>query len=325
MITSQQFTVKPADAGARLDKFLTTQLKDITRSQIQKFIKTGGVTVNGKTASVHQFLKTADIVAVSSSLTRSVTDHPLPQGRGVRGEGPPAPTIVYEDGDLVAIDKPAGLLVHPTDKQEPQTLTAWLLDRYPTLHEVGEPHRPGIVHRLDRDVSGLMVVAKTPAAYQHLVEQFSQRRVHKTYAAVVYGMLNHSSGEITLPIGRSTTGKFVAHPANDASVATERDARTAYRVLTPADPYCLLEVKTTTGRPHQIRAHLAAIGHPIIGDREYGPSKPFHHTGKRKIKVVTLDRILLHVTGLQFTGPNGKLHTFTSSVPELFTEFMQKP
>lgn len=312
MSSPQQFTIEPADAGSRLDKFLTAHLANLTRSQIQKLIKRSAVTINGRPAAVHRFLKAGDVIVFSP-----VTPSP-PQAHA-----PPtlASTVVYEDDDLLVIEKPAGLLVHPTARQELETLTAWLQNRYPKLREVGEPHRPGIVHRLDRDVSGLMVVAKTPAAYQYLVEQFAERHVHKTYAAVVYGTFNHPSGEITLPIGRATSGKFVARPANGTN---ERNARTAYRVQTSADPYSLLEVKTTTGRPHQIRAHLAAIGHPIVGDREYGPSKPFHHTGKRKIKVLTLDRVLLHVTNLKFAGPDGAPHLFISSLPAIFNNFLNR-
>ncbi|MDD5110443.1 MAG: RluA family pseudouridine synthase [Patescibacteria group bacterium] len=315
----KQFTIEPADAGNRLDKFLTVKLPDTTRSQIQKLIKTGHATVNGKTAAVHHFLKAGDVVAVSTPATVSTAAAPI-----AAPSSSPTPTIIYEDAEMLVIEKPAGLLVHATTQKESDTLIAWLQARYPDFVEIGgDPQRPGIVHRLDRDVSGLMVIAKTQAAYDHLVAQFSDRKVRKTYAAIVYGAPTKPAGEITLPIGRSASGKFVAHPqqGGDTFDEKDRDAHTRYRVVETFGRYCLLEVHIATGRPHQIRVHLAAIGHPIVGDREYGPSKPFHHTGVKKVKTVALDRLLLHVTGLTFMGPDGTLHSFTSPLPKIFTTF----
>ena len=318
MTTGQSFTVPPDAAGTRLDVFLTGKLSDTTRSRIQKFIKSGTVTINGKPASVHQFLKTGDVVMMGqeagskeptqpASLTASTMLH--------------APKIVYEDNDLLVVEKPAGLLVHPTPHERDGTLTDWLGEHYPPIRTVGaDPLRPGIVHRLDRDVSGLLVVAKTSQAYAHLVGQFTDQQVGKTYAAVVYGAPTKVSGKITLPIGRATDGNYVARPTADAK-PDDRSATTNYRLVRTAGPYSLLEVEIATGRPHQIRAHLAAIGLPIVGDTEYGPRKPFHHTGTRRIKTVTLDRLLLHVTKLEFTGPDGTPHAFESPLPEIFSAY----
>ena len=347
MVPSQQFTIEPPDAGNRLDKFLTTQLTDTTRSQVQKLIKAAHVTVNGEPASVHQFLKVGDVIKIDDHQSReykaatanggvplSLKNRGFGGGRSPGSSRPPSPTpysllltpkIIYEDDDVLVIDKPAGLLVHPTPHQSDNTLTDWLVTHCPTIRNVGpDPRRPGIVHRLDRDVSGLMVMAKTQQMYGHLVQQFTEQKVQKTYAAVVYGVPTQHAGTIRLPIGRSASGTHVAHPASAAKPA-DRAAETNYRVVETYGPYAQLEVSIATGRPHQIRAHLAAIGHPIVGDREYGPTKPFHHDGKRKIKTIALDRLLLHVTGLQFTGPDGTPHAFTSPTPKIFTEFIQSP
>ncbi|MDO8560368.1 MAG: RluA family pseudouridine synthase [bacterium] len=325
MTTEQSFTVQSDIAGTRLDVFLTGKLSDTTRSRIQKFIKSGTVTVNGKPASVHQFLKTGDAVTVDESRSRKQEVGSMGRNRSADSPTPYSlphtPTIVYEDEDLLVLDKPAGLLVHPTPHERDGTLTDWLGEHYPPIRTVGaDPLRPGIVHRLDRDVSGLLVVAKTSQAYAHLVGQFTDQQVGKTYAAVVYGAPTKVSGKITLPIGRATDGNYVARPTADAK-PDDRSATTNYRLVRTAGPYSLLEVEIATGRPHQIRAHLAAIGLPIVGDTEYGPRKPFHHTGTRRIKTVTLDRLLLHVTKLEFTGPDGTPHAFESPLPEIFSAY----
>ncbi|TSC76402.1 MAG: 23S rRNA pseudouridine synthase [Parcubacteria group bacterium Gr01-1014_31] len=314
MTPGQSFTVPPDAAGTRLDVFLTGKLPGTTRSRIQKLIKNGAVEVNTKPASVHQFLKTGDIVMMAQETRSKGSTQPA-------SPTPAAPKIVYEDDNVLVLDKPAGLLVHPTPHERDGTLTDWLVEHYPPIRTVGaDPLRPGIVHRLDRDVSGLMMVAKTPAAYAHLVGQFTDQRVGKTYAAVVYGAPTKVNGEITLPIGRATDGSYVARPAPDAK-PDDRPATTDYRLVRTTGPYSLLEVEIATGRPHQIRAHLAAIGLPIVGDTEYGPRKPFHHTGTRRIKTVTLDRLLLHVTKLRFTGPDGTPHAFSSPLPEIFSAY----
>lgn len=315
MDSPRQFTVEKLDAGQRLDKFLTTQLTDITRSQVQKLIRTGAVSVNGQAAVVHHFLKTGDVVTVAER-------KPSPTASVALGRSPaPEPTIIYEDDEMLVIDKPAGLLVHSTPHQASSTLADWLGNRSPAIRNVGpDPKRPGIVHRLDRDVSGLMVVAKTQASYTHLVTQFAERQVQKTYTAIVYGQPAHASGTITLPIGRSADGSYVARPRTAARPG-DRPAETRYRVVKPGETYSWLEIDIATGRPHQIRAHLSAIGHPIVGDREYGPAKPFHHTGKRRIKMVAADRIMLHVTALRFTGRDSRLHLFRSPLPAAFERY----
>lgn len=332
----QIFTVAPADARARLDKFLLAQLGAASRTQVQKLIRAGAVTVNGKPCSVHHFLKAGDVVAVDDRGSRKQgagstkfegsMKHEVRSMEWLRPADPHTsysllhtPTILYEDDSLLVLDKPSGLLVHPTDKNESNTLVAWLLAHHPAIAGVGDdPRRPGIVHRLDRDVSGLMVVAKTPAAFAHLKQQFQQRTVGKDYLALAYGHFAQPEGVVKLPIGRSRRGKFVAHPTVDGVTFAhdDRSATTRYRVVRAVGPHSLLAVTIDTGRSHQIRAHLSAIGHPIVGDPLYRPRKTFLRFFSRRVKVDrTLGRPFLHAQGLRFTAPNGTPLAFTSPLP----------
>lgn len=317
----QTFTVEPADAHARLDKFLLGKLGATSRTQVQKLIKAGAATVNGKSASVHHFLKAHDVVEVLDQAAAAQTQSarlakPAPQPKRAV---PLVPTIVYQDAELLVIDKPSGLLVHPTDKNEPDTLVAWLLTHVPQIASVGDDsRRPGIVHRLDRDVSGLMVVAKTAPAFAHLKQQFQDRSIGKEYTAVAYGHFTHPDGVIKLPIGRSREGKFVAHPTVEgvAYAHDDREATTHYRVVRTVGRHSLLTVTIDTGRTHQIRAHLSAIGHPIVGDELYRPRKAFLRFFSRRVKVDdTLGRPFLHASALTFTAPAGTPLAFTSPLP----------
>lgn len=322
MTKHQTFSVEAADKDARLDKFLFTKLGVLSRTQVQKLIKAGAATVNGKSASVHHFLKPGDVVEVND---RRSTE---PEARSAESAEPtppapssrlPAPTVIYEDDSLIVIDKPSGLLVHPTDKNEPDTLVAWLLAHVPQIASVGDDsRRPGIVHRLDRDVSGLMVVAKTAPAFAHLKQQFQDRSIGKEYTAVAYGHFTHPDGVIKLPIGRSREGKFVAHPTVEgvAYAHDDREATTRYRVVRTVGRHSLLTVTIDTGRTHQIRAHLSAIGHPIVGDELYRPRKAFLRFFSRRVKVDdTLGRPFLHASALTFTAPAGTPLAFTSPLP----------
>lgn len=227
------------------------------------------------------------------------------------------PRVIYEDDALIVIDKPAGLLVHGTGRDEPRTLVDFLLGRWPEIKGVGESLvRPGIVHRLDRDTSGLMVVAKTQETYEYLKQAFQERRVTKKYLALVHGTLTKTSGEITLPIGHG------AHQATKRTVRRdgrgvrgEREAFTAWRLKKQyQDPstslgagFALLEVEPKTGRTHQIRVHLAAIGHPVAGDPMYRFRKSINPPG--------LTRQFLHASYLAFSLPDGKKFVFESDLP----------
>jgi 23S rRNA pseudouridine1911/1915/1917 synthase len=222
--------------------------------------------------------------------------------------GLPAPepipvTVVAEDDAFVVVDKPAGLVVHPGAGHPDGTLVNGLLDRYPELVAVGDPARPGIVHRLDRDTSGLMVVARTPAAYETLVAALARREVERGYLALAWGAPAAGSGVVDAPIGRS-----VRRPTRMAVREGGREARTRYDVLRRFDApdVALLRCTLETGRTHQIRVHLAAINHPVVGDPAYGGGR----TG------VAIDRPFLHAATLAFAHPvTGEPQRFESSLP----------
>ena len=211
--------------------------------------------------------------------------------------------MVHADADVIVVDKPAGLVVHPGAGNEGGTLVNGLLHAFPELAAVGDPARPGIVHRLDRGTSGLLVVARTPAAYDALVGQLSRREVERRYAALVWGVPESGAGLVDAPVGRSPRD-----PTRMAVVAGGRDARTRYEVRTaferPAS--ALLTCRLETGRTHQIRVHLAAIGHPVVGDATYGGARA----------ALALDRPFLHAEQLAFDHPTtGARLSFASALP----------
>ena len=288
---AQILKIKPAAQGQRLDKFLNEKIKSLSRSQIKKIIKAGLVLVNDKIVSPHYFLKTGDQIQV---IKKSVVARPEITGQ-MTGQNL-TPNIIFQDQDFLVIEKPSGLLVHPTARGEKETLVAWLAKKYPAIKSVGEnQYRAGIIHRLDKDVSGVMVVAKTQTAFNHLKEQFKKRVVKKEYTAVVYGRVSQPKGEIDLPIGRNKDGQFVAHPkkGDEKFQASDKIAKTKYELIEYLKNYSLLKVNILTGRTHQIRVHLSALGHPVIGDQIYEPKKKIFHFLRRRIKVVAADRIIL--------------------------------
>lgn len=241
------------------------------------------------------------------------------------------PLIIFENDELLVLNKPAGLLVHPIfakateDKRDSnssdKTLADWILEHYPALKRVGEEQldtrgepimRPGIVHRLDRDTSGVLVVAKTQEAFLYLKEQFKNRTIQKTYCALVYGVVQKEEGSITAPIGRSrVNGKWTAVRPGDKT----REALTEYCVRERFDGYTVLTVTPRTGRTHQIRVHLKSIGHSVVCDSVYAP--------KQLCPVCGLGRLALHAESLQLTLPSGEDKNFTTPLPKDFTEALE--
>lgn len=325
-----QLQILKEDAGKRLDKFLTEKMAGISRSQIQKKIQAGEVLVNRKTAEVHKFLKENDEITFAknesfpSAKTIPSLIPPLTKG----GIGGVEPKIIFEDEDFLVINKPSGLLVHPTARLEKNTLVDWLLKKYPEIKNVGEQnYREGIIHRLDKEVSGVMLVAKTKKGYTHLKQQFKDRKITKKYLALVYGVPGEHEGKIDLPIGRSAEGKFVAHPRVDNLKYKDNDkhAITLYHLKETVRDYAVLEVQILTGRSHQIRAHLSAIGHPVVGDKEYGPiNKPFLKKFSKKIKVLDAPRIFLHSNTIGFKNLKNEWVEFTSPLPEELKNFLKR-
>jgi 23S rRNA pseudouridine1911/1915/1917 synthase len=291
----------PADGdGIRLDRFLVSVLPQHSRSQIQRLIKEGMVRVDGHEARPNRAVKAGQRITVSvpASVETATRPEPLPL------------TICYQDEDLLVIDKPAGLVVHPSAGHASGTLVNALLHHADNLSGVGGEKRPGIVHRLDRGTSGLMVVAKNDAAHAELARQFQAREVEKRYVALVWGHMQ-AGRRIDAPIGRD--------PANRKKMsARSRRAREAVTRITAAEPLgpalTLVEVAIQTGRTHQIRVHLSAVGHPVVGDALYGG---VHRRVPGDVKAVTrLDRPFLHAARLVFKHPaDGRAMAFDSGLP----------
>jgi len=300
-MSDQKITVTDPATGQRLDKFLTSQLKSISRSQIQKLIKANLVKVNNQKTTVHYFLKAGD------QITLEKTDKPPVKIQ--------KPKIIFENDDYLVINKPSGLLVHPTENIKTGTLVDFLIERYPTIKKVGgNPKRPGIVHRLDRDVSGLMIIAKNQKTFDHLKKQFQDRRVTKIYTALVYGGLEKDSGTIDFPIARSKTDRrlMAARPRSQGG----REAVSKYEVIKRFKNYTLVKVQILTGRPHQIRVHFKGLGYPVVGDKIY-------KTRKLKIKEEP-ERIFLHSSHLAFRDLNGQTLEFNSALPKSLRDYLKQ-
>ena len=293
------FTVPDDSEGVRLDRFLVSVLADQSRSQIQRLIKEGQVRVGGHDARANQAVKIGQQVTV---------DIPEPVEPSPGPEALPLP-IIYQDQDLIVVDKPAGMVVHPAAGHASGTLVNALLHHVDDLSGIGGEKRPGIVHRLDRGTSGLMVVAKHDAAHEELARQFQEREVEKEYIALVWGEVM-AGRRIDEPIGRDPSNrKKMSARARRSREAVTRIVR-AERVKT----LTLAHVAIHTGRTHQIRVHLSAIGHPIVGDPLYGG---VHRRVPGDLRAVThLERPFLHAARLAFKRPSdGRRMAFTSELP----------
>jgi 23S rRNA pseudouridine1911/1915/1917 synthase len=288
----KEFKMIVEESNIRLDKYVSERVSYLTRSQVEKLIKDGNITVNGKISHSGLKVTIGDLIDVII---------PPPPPIPVTPEDIPM-KIIYEDADLLVVDKSPGLTVHPAPGHPGGTLVNAILHYYPHLAEIGDSPRPGVVHRLDRDTSGVMLVAKKSAAQTDLSEQFQNRTVHKTYITLVKGHLTPKTGIIEAPMGR--------HPHDRkrmAVVSRGRDARTEYRVLEYVGDYSLLEIRPETGRTHQIRVHMAAIGYPVVGDATYGVKSPY------------ISRQFLHAHKIRFRLPStGEYAEFQSELaPDL--------
>lgn len=276
------FLADASDAGMRLDVVLQRRLPEYSRSRIQEWIRTGRVRVNGAAARAAYLVRGGESLQVEPTLPPPL--HAAPE------EIPLA--VLYEDEDLAAIDKPAGMVVHAGAGVRSGTLVNALLHRFQALSGVGGELRPGIVHRLDRFTSGVVLVAKNDAAHRALAEQFAGRRIAKVYLALVHGEMKQDRGRVERPIARDP----VRRTRMTARLETGRAAWSEYRVLRRFRGFTLLEVRIGTGRTHQIRVHLSSLGHPVAGDTLYGAPA-------RIADMPPLGRYFLHAHRIRFRQP----------------------
>jgi 23S rRNA pseudouridine1911/1915/1917 synthase len=288
-----------SDASKRLDHFLQEQLPQYSRSRLQSWIKAGRVTVDDDPVKASHVLHGGENVEVHPAELRALKATP---------EDIPV-EVLYEDDAVLAINKPAGLVVHAGAGNHEGTLVNRLVHHFQSLSKVGGDLRPGIVHRLDKDTSGVLLVARTDAAHRTLAAQFSGRTVEKTYLALVHGSVRDETGRVTKPIARDPNRRT---RMTCGLVDSGREALTTYRVLRRFERFTYLEVRIGTGRTHQIRVHLASLGHPVAGDHLYGAPKQS-----------TVPRIFLHAWRIAFTSPaTGEGVSVEAPLPSDLSQFL---
>lgn len=287
--------------GQRLDVYLSELLDDWTRSSIKRQIDDGGVLVNGKQVKAGYMLREGDEVAIAF-----VEDHRLDD---VIPENIPL-NIVYEDDDIVVVDKPQGMVVHPAPGSYNGTLVNALLFKFGAMSDVNGKIRPGIVHRIDKDTSGLLVVAKNNKAHESLAKQIAVHSCFRRYIALLEGNVKNDEGTIKTCIARDTRDRKKMAVASDG-----REAVTHYKVLERYDGYTLMYFQLETGRTHQIRVHSKYMGHPIVGDKTYGYAK----------QKFALNGQLLHARELELTHPTtGERMSFFAEIPDYFSNVLKK-
>jgi len=305
------FIISESNNQQRLDKFLVDSLSTISRNQIQKLIDDQLILVNGVSQKANYKLKTADKIEVLSTSRHEKIVKEFDQSIFNKIQ------IVAETPDYLIINKPAGLIIHGSDYLLEPSLVDWLLKKYPEIKSVGDDiQRPGIVHRIDKDVSGMVVVAKNTNAFKHFKKLFAYRRIKKIYTALVYDKVIKDNDTIEFVIERSTSGhKMAARPTNQEG----KPSISEFEIITRYINYTLLKIQIKTGRTHQIRAHLAAYGHPIVGDNLYGT-----HRNKLANKKLGTDRIYLVASQLSFKDLTGNVQTYTIELPEKFEKLLKE-
>jgi len=296
------FSVSNADAGQRLDAFLALHVEGWSRARLQRLIEAGDVLVNGQVAKSSYKLHPNDQIEVE--LTPPLSSAFAPEDIPL--------DIVFEDDDLIVVNKPAGMVVHPAAGAESGTLANALAFHFTKLSNIAGATRPGIVHRLDKGTSGLLVVAKTESAHEHLSDQFREREVFKSYLALVHGQVEKKSDTIDQPIARD--------PSNRVRMAIVRGGRPSvsiYRVRKRFDRFTVLDVELKTGRTHQIRVHLSWLKHPVVGDKVYGGGRDNTVADARiRAQIASLGRQFLHAEKLGFRHPrSGEELRFVAPLP----------
>lgn len=307
-MTTQHFSIKVSqnEHGKRLDIVAGEYAPGYSRAHLQRLIENGSITVNGKAVKKHYKVKNGDVV---------VLDIDAPETPNIAPDASVPFRVVFENDEYAVVEKPAGVVTHPSASHKKGTLVNGLVARWPEIAGVGEdPLRPGIVHRLDKDTSGLLVVAKTQPMFLWLKKQFHDRTVEKRYVALVAGSVGSAEGEIDVPIARSRSRKnprqIAVSQANTRGAGKahiSRKASTGFKILHLYKNFTLIEAMPKTGRMHQIRVHFAHIGHPLAGDVKYAP--------KRVLSALPLERHFLHAAVLAFPLPDGAKASFSSELP----------
>lgn len=332
MTESRSLAVPPEAAGQRLDHFIATQLEGVSRSRVQLLLDQGDVLVNGAVAKPSLKLRGGEQILISGE------PHPAP----LKAKPQDIPLdVVFEDKYLAIINKPAGMMVHAgagetEDARNSNTLVNALLFRFNTLSSTGGDLRPGIVHRLDKETSGLIVIAKSDTAHGKLGELFSSRQIHKTYIALVHGWVERQKGTITAAVSRDPVRRtrMTTRPVENSRSAVSH-YEVVRRIESRFGKFTLVRVRIETGRTHQIRVHMASIGHPVVGDTLYGASSRLtdqpaaqsapSRAARRNAEPqrIKLNRNFLHAARLEFTHPmTGKLMEIESPLPDELVNFL---
>lgn len=312
---SEQYTlsVSETEDGARLDQYLAEHVPDLSRARAQTLIRSGMVTVGGCQAKPSHRVRSGELI--SARIDRHTPSSFQPETIPL--------DIVFEDAHIIVVNKPAGMVVHPASGISSGTLVNALLAHAPDLPEHGGKERPGIVHRLDKNTSGLLIVAKTETSHRRMAERIRQHEVKRIYRALVYGNFEESGGVVDAPIGRS--------PSNRKKMAItgirSREARTEFHVEESFREATLLRVRLATGRTHQIRVHMNYIGHPVVGDSVYGTGLSRFHERMEAAVVKAISRLqshMLHAERLEFSHPETGDHmSFEAPLPGEFAEMIQ--
>lgn len=295
----EQIDLQLGEQSGRIDKVLSQELVDYSRSQIQQWLKDERVMVNGTTVKANYKVKAGDqvTIAVPEPTVLELTPENIPL------------EIVYEDEDVAVVNKPQGMVVHPSAGHPNGTLVNALLFHMQNLSSINDVIRPGIVHRIDKDTSGLLMIAKNDFAHESLAKQLKEKTSLRKYVALVHGVIPHEKGVIDAPIGRSKTDRKM-----QAVIEEGKPAVTHFQVLERFADFTLVELQLETGRTHQIRVHMKYIGYPLAGDPVYGPKKTLPGKGQ-----------FLHAQVLGFEHPRtGEFLTFTAPLPEIFQKTLEK-
>lgn len=295
----EQIDLQLGEQSGRIDKVLSQELADYSRSQIQQWLKDERVMVNGTTVKANYKVKAGDqvTIAVPEPTVLELTPENIPL------------EIVYEDEDVAVVNKPQGMVVHPSAGHPNGTLVNALLFHIQNLSSINDVIRPGIVHRIDKDTSGLLMIAKNDFAHESLAKQLKEKTSLRKYVALIHGVIPHEKGVIDAPIGRSKTDRKM-----QAVIEEGKPAVTHFQVLERFADFTLVELQLETGRTHQIRVHMKYIGYPLAGDPVYGPKKTLPGKGQ-----------FLHAQVLGFEHPRtGEFLTFTAPLPEVFQKTLEK-